>query len=122
MSSPRVHRCTIARSSGWLAPGSKRRTNAAARPQNLEERADRVQHAGDAAEGERCRAEAGDLPVARVGERPDQVYRIAGGFLAVVVAIEAVEGGAKRRLKAHGSRLKKDLRVFIPGFCLSLEP
>ena len=62
------------------------------RPQDVEERVDRVQHARDAAEGERRRTEAGDLAIARVSEGPDPVHRIADGLLAVVVAVESVEG------------------------------
>ncbi len=62
-----------------------------ARPHDGEQRVDGVEHAGDAAERQRRGAEAGDFPIARIGEGPDAVDRIARRVLAVVVAIETVE-------------------------------
>ena len=66
MSSPRVQRCTIARSSGCGADGSKRaHERRRVRPHDPEQRVDRVEHARDAPERQRRGAEAGDLAVRR---------------------------------------------------------
>ena len=65
--------------------------SAGPRTHDREQRVDRVEHARDAAERQRRRAEARDLPIARVRERPYAVDGIARRLFAVVVAIERVE-------------------------------
>jgi hypothetical protein len=56
-----------------------------------EQRFDGLEHAGDAAEGERGRAEADDLAIVRRGIAPDDVDRIGRGADVVERAIEVLE-------------------------------
>ena len=110
-SMPRVQRCTIARSSGCGAAGSKPRTNARRmRAHDREQRRDRVDDAADAPEREGRRAEAGDLPIRRIGERAHQVDRIGRRLLPVVVGVERSSRSASESavLYSGGSRTAPD--------------
>ena len=104
MSTPRVQRCTIARNSGWLS----RRVElpdvlGGPRPHDGKERVDRVEDARDPAKRQRRGAEAGNFPVTRISKGPDAVHGIARRLLAVVVAVEGVEGRGEEL--GSGSRL-----------------
>ena len=72
------------------------------RPHDSEQRGDRIDDAGDAAERERGGAEAGDFPIRRIRVRPHEMHRIGGGFLAVVIVIERIE--TNRKFKGGSSR------------------
>ena len=61
------------------------------RSHDLEQRRDRVDDALHPAEGERGRAEAGNLPVVVASERPHEVDRIGGRLFAIVGLVQIVE-------------------------------
>ena len=61
------------------------------RAHHREQRLDRLQHAGHAAEGEPCRTEADDLAILWRAETPDDVDWIGGRRHMVEGLVEAVE-------------------------------
>jgi len=66
------------------------------RTHHLEQRLDRLEHAGDTAEGERRSAEADDLAVIPGRETTHDVHRIGGRGYVIEGAVELVEALARR--------------------------
>jgi hypothetical protein len=60
------------------------------------ERIDRVEHALDAAEGQRGGAEADDLLIARRAVAAHDLHRVGRGVLAVVGLVETIQPRAER--------------------------
>ena len=63
-----------------------------ARPDDREQPLDRLQHARDAAERERRRAEADDFAIVGALEAPDDVNRIGGRIWVVEIGVQPIEG------------------------------
>ena len=59
--------------------------------ENPDQRLNRVQHARDAAERQGGGAEPDDLLIRRSGIAPDDLDRIRGGILAVVILIKPLQ-------------------------------
>jgi len=78
-----------------------------------EQRFDGLEHAGDAAEGERGRAEADDLAIVRRGVAPDDVDRIGRGVGVVERAIEVLE--PRFEFESTGPEADPGSRIPYPG-------
>ncbi len=73
---------------GWVEAANECR---GPRAHHLQQRFDRLQHAGDTAERERRRAEADDLPVVARGVPPHDVNGIERGIDVVERAVDGIE-------------------------------
>ena len=82
------HRAQLWMRRGRIEAADERRR---LRPHDREQRRDRVDDAADPPERQRRRAEAGDLAIRRIGERPHQVDGIGRRLLAVVVGVKRIE-------------------------------
>ena len=78
-----------------------------------EQRFDGLEPAGDAAEGERGRAEADDLAIVRRGIAPDDVDGIGRGVDVVERAIEVLE--PRLELESTGPETDPGSRIPDPG-------